>query len=128
MRRLLVPAAILVLSFAAYAPSLQFKYVQDSFHAVKINPVVERGDVGEIFTSDYWKDTISLARTLYRPVTVLSFAVERAVVGESDPRISHLLNILFHASAAFLLYLFVRRIGAGEAHTGTVSMNGRGVV
>ena len=114
MRRLLVPAAILVLSFAAYAPSLQFKYVQDSFHAVKINPVVERGDVGEIFTSDYWKDTISLARTLYRPVTVLSFAVERAAVGDSDPRISHLVNILVHACAACLLFLFVRRIGAGE--------------
>lgn len=114
MRRLLVPAAILVLSFAAYAPSLQFKYVQDSFHAVKINPVVERGDVGEIFTSDYWKETISLARTLYRPVTVLSFAVERAAAGESDPRISHLVNVLVHACAAFLLYLLMRRIGAGE--------------
>ena len=114
MRRLLVAAGILVLSFAAYAPSLQFKYVQDSFHAVKINPVVERGDVGEIFTSDYWKDTISLARTLYRPVTVSSFAVERAATGEADPRISHLLNILLHAGAAFLLFLLARRIGAGE--------------
>lgn len=114
MRRPLVAAAILVLSFAAYAPSLQFKYVQDSFHAVKINPVVERGDVGEIFTSDYWKDTISLARTLYRPVTVLSFAVERAATGEADPKASHLINILVHAGTAFLLFVFVRRIGAGE--------------
>ncbi len=52
MRRLLVPAAILVLSFAAYAPSLQFKYVQDSFHAVKINPVVERGDADLLWLTD----------------------------------------------------------------------------
>jgi len=114
VRRFLVAAGILVLSLAAYAPSLQFKYVQDSFHAVKINPVVERGDVGEIFTSDYWKDTISLARTLYRPVTVLSFAVERGATGEADPRISHLINVLLHAGVAFLLFLFARRIGAGE--------------
>jgi len=114
VRHSLVAATILLLSFLAYAPSLQFKYVQDSYHAVKINPVVERGDVGEIFTSDYWKDTISLARTLYRPVTVLSFAVERNVTGEADPRISHLVNIVLHALTAFLLFLLARRIGAGE--------------
>jgi tetratricopeptide (TPR) repeat protein len=114
VRRFLVAAAIVALSFAAYAPSLQFKYVQDSYHAVKINPVVERGDVAEIFTSDYWKDTISLARTLYRPVTVLSFAVERGLVGEADPRVSHLVNILLHALTSWMLYALARRVGAGE--------------
>ncbi|MCP3982280.1 MAG: tetratricopeptide repeat protein [bacterium] len=102
---------VLLLCVVAYGPSARFQYVQDSYHAVKINPVVERGSVVEIFTSDFWKDTISNARTLYRPLTVWSFALERGVGGESDSGVSHVVNVLLHGLAALLLFLLTRRYG-----------------
>jgi Tfp pilus assembly protein PilF len=103
---------ILILGLLAYLPSLSYPYLQDSVAAVEHNPVVERGDLVEIFRSHYWKDTVSNARTLYRPVTVLSFALERRVAGEPSPGLSHLVNMLLHLINAALLFLYCRRLGA----------------
>jgi len=107
-----VAIALFAAVFAVYAPALGFRYAQDSYPAIKANPVVERGDLREILTSDYWKDTGSFARTLYRPVTVASFALERGAAGRADPGLSHLINILLHAATAWLLYRLARVYGA----------------
>ena len=107
--------AILLLGLLAYAPALRFEYAQDAHIAVEHNPVVQRGDVAEIFGSDYWKDTASIARTLYRPVSVLSFAAEYRLQGAAVPWLSHLINVILHLSIALLLFAYARRLGASVA-------------
>ena len=114
--------AIAVATAAAYAPTLGFGYAQDAAPAVATNPVVERGDLVEIFTSDYWKDTVSPARTLYRPVTVASFALERALAGRPSPALSHAINALLHGATALLLFLLAQRIGMGRAAAGGAAL------
>ncbi|MFH1475149.1 MAG: tetratricopeptide repeat protein, partial [Chloroflexota bacterium] len=109
-------AGILVLALPAYFASLRYPYVQDGVAAVERNPVVERADAREIFASDYWKDTVSGARTLYRPVTVLGFAWERKIAGRSAPAVSRSVNLALHAGCAFLLFAYARRAGAGRRH------------
>ncbi|HXV77478.1 MAG TPA: hypothetical protein VD788_14280, partial [Candidatus Polarisedimenticolaceae bacterium] len=109
-----VAAGLIGVAALAYTPTLEFGYAQDSWPAVKANPVVERGDLREVFTSDYWKGTGSFARTLYRPVAVASFAIERRLSGEADPRLSHLINILLHGLTAWLFYRLSRVLGAAE--------------
>ena len=109
-------AGILLICLAAYSGSLRYPYVQDAVAAVDRNPVVERGDPREIFTSDYWKDTVSGARTLYRPATVLGFAWERRIAAGPAPALSRSINVALHAGCAFLLFAFARRAGAGRPH------------
>ena len=106
-------AAIVALAAIAYAPVRGFPYVQDAYQAVQRNPVVERGNFAEIFASDYWKDTVSSTHTLYRPVTVLSFALERTLLGRLDSAVSHLVNVALHAGTTWLLFLLARALGLG---------------
>ncbi len=111
----LAAIAVLLLGGLAYLPSLGYPYLQDAVSAVAGNPVVERGDLVEIFTSDYWKGTRWDARHLYRPVTVVSFALERALTGDPDPLVSRLVNLLLHQLVALVLFAYARRLGARPA-------------
>lgn len=110
----LAPIAIVLLAFLVYAPSLDFEYVQDANHLVKANPVIERGKLVEIFTSDFCKDTISPARSLYRPVTILSYTLERWIAGPPSPLVSHLFGIVFHVLTALALLFLAARLGVGD--------------
>jgi tetratricopeptide (TPR) repeat protein len=109
-----VLAGLALLVGIAYAPSLEFGYPADSYHAVDANPVIERGKPAEIFSSHYWEGTAFEGNdSLYRPVTVLSFALERIWTGSPDPFASHLVNALLHLATALLLMLCVLRFGGG---------------
>lgn len=114
--------AIALVVAAAYAPTLGFGYAQDAGPAVAGNPVVARGSLVEIFTSDYWKDTVSPARTLYRPVTVASFALERAILGRPSPALSHATNAVLHFATALLLAALGRRLGLSQAASGGAAL------
>jgi tetratricopeptide (TPR) repeat protein len=105
----LLAGAILLSAAAAYAPSLGYGYVWDAAALVPRNPVIERGGLWRILTSDYWEGTGIPDRSLYRPVTVLSFATERWTLGALRPSISRGVNVVLHALAAFLLGAYVRR-------------------
>ena len=118
----LVPAAVVLLAVIAYTPSLRFKYVQDAYHLVKANPVVERGDPVEIFTSDFCKDTASRARSLYRPVTIGSYVLERRIAGAASPLLSHLFGAVFHVLTALALFLLARRLGTGDGAAAVASL------
>jgi tetratricopeptide (TPR) repeat protein len=111
----LLTAGVLLLVLLAYAPTLGYPYVQDSHLTPESSPVVQRGGLTEIFTSHYYEGTRSSAKTLYRPVTNLSLALERKLGGESKPGLSHLLNILLHAATALMLASYVSRLGGERA-------------
>ncbi len=87
-------------------------YVQDGRHATQRNRVVQRFDVGEIFTSNYWEGTIVPDRSLYRPVTVLTFAAEVRATGGPSPRASHRVNLVLQIGVAILLAAWAARVGA----------------
>ncbi len=99
--------AVALLAIALYAPSLAFDFTYDDPIIVAQNPAVQKwGEWKRIFLSDYWP---GLSSALYRPVTILSFAIERPIHG-GLPAGFHATNILLHAAVCVLVFLVSRRI------------------
>ena len=80
--------AVLVLTFILYAPSLRNTFtLDDRVIAMAVrdsgepNPMVaELQPLGRYFTTNYW-NTASAADVLYRPLTVLSYALVYTCLG-----------------------------------------------
>ena len=97
--------------FVVHLPLLGAGYVQDDHVAVEGNPVVESESVTAILGASYWEGTLGGDRTLYRPVTVASFAIESAAAGGARPTVSHGINLILHAAASWLVFAIALRVG-----------------
>jgi hypothetical protein len=100
-------AAVLV----THLPLLGAGYVQDDHVAVEGNAIVEAGSLSAILGASYWEGALGGDRTLYRPVTVASFALERAATGGAHAAVSHGVNLVLHAAVSWLLYSLAVRFG-----------------
>jgi hypothetical protein len=105
-----------VVVFATYAPSLGNGYTMDDRfiamgqNAGQIHPVIhELHGPSAYFTRHYWADHSEWS-ALYRPVTVMSFAIRHALFGDAAWP-AHLANILLHLIAVWLSYLLLRGLG-----------------
>jgi len=109
----LLAAAVLL----THLPLLSAAYVQDDHVAVEDNDVVAHGDLATIFGAGYWDATRGGDRSLYRPLTVASYAAERAVAGTARPAVSHAVNLVLHAAVCWLVFLVAVSCGieAGPA-------------
>lgn len=106
---------LLVLAFVVYANSLGGQFVFDDTVIIQGNKTIRGlswGHLKEIFGGHYWK-AVESQGGLYRPVVMLTFAMNYALGGE-NPQGYHLLNTLFHALNGVLVFslleeLFSRR-------------------
>jgi hypothetical protein len=100
--QLIVGLAVLIaLTMGIYYPALHSKLVADDFCLV-----------GQVTFPDalaYFGKTFGFGRNEYRPLTALSYAVDRAL-WENNPEGYHLTNLLLHAAAAGLLFLFLQAL------------------
>ena len=95
--------------FGAYANTLHNGFVYDDNAIVAMNPLVKSlGNLPTIFTTNYW-GARNADSGLYRPVTVASFCIDHALWGLNASAF-HAVNILWHALAAILAYLFLFRV------------------
>jgi tetratricopeptide (TPR) repeat protein len=105
-RTLLGGAIILAACILAYAPALHGKFLWDDLYLVGANPFFRSPRfVFEVFRHYLFLDSFSL---YYRPVQNLSYILDYAIWNGNEFGY-HLSNILFHAAAAFLLFLVLRR-------------------
>ncbi|HEX6039819.1 tetratricopeptide repeat protein [Longimicrobium sp.] len=96
---------------AVYANALRNGYALDDDYVLRNNPLVHGlGNVGALLGGPYWPGS----NEMYRPVTLLSFAVEWALFGDA-PAVFHAVNVLLHALASALVAWLVLRLGAGRA-------------
>lgn len=107
---LLVAAA----SGLAFWPSLRAEPVIDDIPIVLENPALARADLGEILTSGYWELLGNAEAGLYRPVTILSFVLERDESGRVSIGRAHGTNLLLHVLEALALGALLLRLGAGR--------------
>ena len=104
MTRLFSTASTLaLLGTVLYVSTVRNQFVLDDETAVRDNPIVHRFDLVEIFTSDYWAGYHGDHSGLYRPLTVLTFAVNYAVAGR-DPFSYHLINSVLHGLIVLLVF------------------------
>ena len=106
---------LILLTAAAYAPVRNAGYIQDDHLAVEENRIVEEGDAAEIFSTDYWAGASGADKSLYRPVTILSYALERGLTAGPSARVSHVVNLLLHILAALMLAVAAVRAGFSPA-------------
>ena len=99
-------AAIIFFALVAYANSFPGAFILDDHSIAEINPLVANFDLIAIFRTEYWGR--NLATGLYRPLTILSLAVNQLVLG-SAAWTFHLVNLLLHALVALLVYVALRR-------------------
>lgn len=112
------PAVIVfVAAVALYIPTVRYGFVQDDRAIITSNPAAHSiGAALRGFDDPYWPPESGAG--LYRPVTILSYAVDWSL---SNGRAGwlHLMNALWHGLAAVLLMLVVARwlppLGAAAA-------------
>ena len=105
------PYLLTILAAAlVYLNSLPNGFVYDDHFVVAQNPAVRELSPLKIFGSEYWSGFAQEnAGTYYRPLTILSFAVDYAVWAH-EPFGYHLTNLLLHTVGSLLVYLLGFRL------------------
>ena len=101
---LLAAAAVLV-----YANALGNGLVYDDHFLIERNTLIREFDLWGVFTTHYWGGYEGNETGQYRPITILSLALDG--LGGISPFRFHLTNILLHAFNSALAFLIGRRAG-----------------
>jgi tetratricopeptide (TPR) repeat protein len=107
----------LVVVLASYLPVLGAPLIWDDQHLIERTPLVQTlHPLSEYFTQGFWQaDDLAQGRIYYRPLTVLSLALDHAAHGNS-PAGFHLTNLVVHLFSTALLFCLLRvRGSAGYA-------------
>lgn len=109
------PWAAALVAVLVHLGSLRNGFVLDDVQLVENNPdIVSFSSVLRLFALPYW-NVAGEHYGLYRPLTMASFAVNRAILGPG-PFGFHLVNVLLHAGVAALAWTALRNAGT---HYGT---------
>lgn len=109
-----IAAILIVVCVAVNVPSLFPGFIQDDHPIVERNPAVnDPARLAETVTRGYWSVEKTFVNNLYRPVTLLSFALNRMVTGGAAFGY-RLVNLALHVLVTLLVYVVGRQI-AGRA-------------
>lgn len=100
------PVFLLLSVLLVYAWSFPGHFHVDDQTIVARNPLVQEFPQGKILTSDYWGGADNSG--LYRPLTILSLALNRLLLG-SQPWGFIAVNLALFAAITLLLYQLLRR-------------------
>jgi protein O-mannosyl-transferase len=102
---------IFIMAFLLYANSIPHGYILDDSGVLKDNWVVKRGIDGIplILTTPYRYGVSLLTDNLYRPLSMVMFAVEWQLY-PNTPSVSHLVNVVFFALTCSLLLIVLRKL------------------
>lgn len=109
--KLIVVFSIFAICFVVYGNSLKNEYALDDELVILNNDRVQRdlswNSLGQLFKEHY--ATVGKSSYSYRPVTMVTFALEYHFFGE-NPTASHLISIMLYALTCVLLYFLLLRI------------------
>ena len=100
-----------ILAFVLYANTLNHGYTLDDFSVIKENNVVTQGTSGisTILKTSYRYGYLSIQDGLYRPLSLVMFAVEWQYFPDS-PSVSHFINVLFYSLTGVFLFLLLAEL------------------
>jgi len=109
---------IIVFCFVLYGNTLNLKYAYDDLMVITGNQFTKQGisGIGNILTTDYFtgffgKDQNMVSGGRYRPLSLVTFALEYQAFGE-NPLVSHLINLIIFAATCILLFILLRKLQA----------------
>jgi len=104
-------AILFVLPFLLYYQSTEFGYVLDDQIVITDNNFTTSGlaGIGDLLTTEsmtgYFGEQKNLVQgNRYRPLSLITFAVEYEIAGGLNPSLSHWINILLYGLTALLLF------------------------
>jgi len=114
LARLAMPALVFTAALALYLPTTRFGFAGDDFRIVHGNPAAHSLTAAVRAVDDpYWPRPSRSG--LYRPLTILSFALDWTLSG-GRPAWLHLVNAVWHGLAAALVVVLLGRwLPAGAA-------------
>ena len=108
-----LPILIFFYAFFLYANTISFDYACDDGRYTYDNVYVQNGlsDISNLITKGSQEGCSSKSKYVpdYRPVVLISFAVENALIGNS-PKSNHFFNVLLYSMLCTLLFLFLKKI------------------
>ena len=114
MNRKLMIMAVVTAAVLVYANSLFNLFAYDDIWIIARNDRVHQlRDISRIILTPYWP-SFGSELGLYRPFTILAFAVEWAISGGA-PWFFHLSNMLLHATACVLVFYLIERLATSRA-------------
>jgi tetratricopeptide (TPR) repeat protein len=104
------PFFIALFGFLLYANTLTHDYVLDDETVMEKNKFVTKGisAIPEIMLTAYRAGSQDRQENLYRPLSVVMFAIEWQL-SPNKPFLGHLINVLLYALTGFLLYKLARK-------------------
>ena len=108
-------AILLLISFGFYCNTILHEYALDDVIVITKNNFTLKGFSGiyDLITKDTFdgyttvKDLVAGGR--YRPLSVVTFALEIGLFGLNHPAISHFINVLLYCSVVLMLFVFLDR-------------------
>ncbi|MBP7184476.1 MAG: tetratricopeptide repeat protein [Saprospiraceae bacterium] len=109
------PWFMLLLGIMLYINTLNHGFVLDDYSAIEKNWVVQSGVKGipTILTTEYRYGFWNVKGELYRPLSLVMFAVEWEI-SPDNPMIHHLVSILLYGLLGFYLYRLLARLFKNE--------------
>lgn len=109
--------AVIVVTILSYVPVLGAPFVWDDHHLIEDSQLIqELHPLRDYFGQSFWQsDELGRGRAYYRPLTILSLAVDHQLYGDGAGGY-HLSNLLVHVlSTALLFRLLCARGASGPA-------------
>jgi len=102
---LLLACIAAALGFVLYISTIGYNYAYDDFTAIKQNWLVQKGfsGIGTLLHTSYRYGFWSASDELYRPLSLVTFAIEWQFFPNS-PGVSHFMNVLLYALTGFFLF------------------------
>ena len=102
---------LFLIAVALYANTFRHHYVLDDGAVIFKNKFTTRGFAGmkDLLTTFYWQGYWNYNDGLYRPLSLILFAVEWQFF-PNNPYAAHTINILLYAFTAVLLFTLLRRL------------------
>ncbi len=114
------PLLVALVGILVHLGALENGFALDDVRLVENNPaIVSLARFPRLFIEPYW-NVAGESYGIFRPLTVASLAVNRAISG-AGPFGFHAVNVLLHAAVAALAWLTIRRTGT---HYGTALLGG----
>ncbi len=114
--RILYYLVLIAVPFLLYANTLHHQYALDDDIVIRKNEFVQKGAAGiydifahETFTGFFGKKKDLVAGGRYRPLSLVSFALEHEFFGDR-PSLSHFINILLYALCGLLFFVTLQSL------------------
>jgi protein O-mannosyl-transferase len=114
-------ALIIAVAFVIYGRTMQYGYVLDDLIVIQENNFTKKGFSGimdilttESFTGYFGEKKDLVQGNRYRPLSIITFAIEQGIFGKENPGFSHLINILLYGLTGIVLFrLLLLMLGPG---------------